>query len=77
MQSRDIGTKLAFVECRIPELHLHIDQQRQLLEALAFEEQDVTSAAIVLDSLLLSLFLCVEGRNRLRAELDIDASRAA
>ena len=77
MQSVDIQANLALVDRAIPELHLQIDQQRQLLEALAFEGQDLTSATIVLDSLLLSLFVCVERRNWLRAEIDVNAAHAA
>jgi hypothetical protein len=64
MQSLGIRGDLASVERQIPGLHLRIDEQRQLLETLAIEGQDLTSAAIVLDSLLISLFLCVENRHR-------------
>ena len=73
MQSSDISmnsaaTKLAETERGIPQLHTCIDQQRRLVEALALEGRDIASATIILDSLVFSLFLCVEDRQRLRAE---------
>ena len=58
MQSLGIRDDLALVERQIPELHLRIDEQRQLLETLVIEGQDLTSATIVFDSLLIGLFLC-------------------
>lgn len=49
---------------QVPELHARIDRQRQVIEQLAVEGHDITSAQIILDSLLLSLFLHVEERHR-------------
>jgi uncharacterized coiled-coil protein SlyX len=85
MQSLDIRTGLALAkllavaasteaDCRILELHARIDEQRQLIEELAIEGHDLASATIVLDSLQLSLILCVQERHRLRSQLD--ANRA-
>jgi hypothetical protein len=70
MQSLDLLSELAEAEYRVPEINARIDQQRELTENLADEGQDVTSAKIVLDSLLISLFLCVEHRQRLRSILN-------
>ena len=44
-----------------------IELQRQLLEHLDQAGDDLTSANIVFDSLLVSLSCCVEHRHRLRA----------
>jgi len=54
-------------DCRVPELHACIDRQRQLIEEMASEGHDITSAQIILDSLFLSLFLLVQDRHRLGA----------
>jgi hypothetical protein len=54
----------------VPELHARIDRQRQIIEELAIEGHDITSAQIILDSLLVSLFLHVQERHRLRATLN-------
>ena len=67
LQSRAIFTELAVAERRVSEINALVDRQRQLLEQLAREENDITSAEIMLDSLLLSLFLAAEERHRLRA----------
>ena len=50
----------------MPEINARIDEQRQIIENLAVNGHDITSAKIVLDSLLMSLFLCVQERQRLR-----------
>jgi len=55
---------------QVPELHARIDRQRQVIEQLAVEGHDITSAQIILDSLLLSLFLYVEERYRLNGALN-------
>ena len=52
-------------DAQVPELHARIDRQRQVIEQLTVEGHDITSAQIILDSLLLlSLFLHVEERHR-------------
>ena len=70
LQSHAILTELAVAERRVPEINAHVDRQRQLIERLAREGNDITSAEIMLDSLLLSLFLAAEERHRLRAMLN-------
>ena len=55
---------------QVPELHARIDRQRQVIEQLAAEGHDITSAQIILDSLLLSLFLHVQERHRLNTTLN-------
>ena len=80
MQPLDIHASSALIgetERGIPELHARIDRQRQLVEALAFEGKDLASATIILDSLLTSLFLCVEDRQRLRTKRDVREAHAA
>jgi len=62
--------RLAEAERRVPEVNALIDQQRQLIEELELHGIDLTSAKIVLDSLLLSLLLYVQDRHRLRAMLN-------
>ena len=59
--------KLVQAEYLVPEINACIDEQRQVVENLATQGHDITSAKIVLDSLLMSLFLCVQERQRLRA----------
>ena len=61
------STELAVAELQVPEINACVDRQRQLIEQLAAEGHDITSAQIVLDSLLISLFLAAEDRHRLRA----------
>ena len=61
--------ELAEAEYRVSKINARIDAERQLIEALAFEGQDISSGQLVLDSLLISLFLCVEERERLRVTL--------
>jgi hypothetical protein len=61
----NLALPIAEQDCRVPELHARIDRQRQLIEELAGEGHDITSAQIILDSLFLSLFLLVEDRHRL------------
>jgi len=66
----NLAWPIAEQDCRVPELHTRIDHQRQLIEELAGEGHDITSAQIILDSLFLSLFLLVEDRYRFRPMLD-------
>jgi hypothetical protein len=82
MQSSDISMNSAVIELAetergIPQLHTCIDQQRRLVEALALEGRDIGSATIILDSLIFSLFLCVEDRQRARAERHANKAHAA
>ena len=65
--------KLVQAEYLVPEINACIDEQRQVVENLATQGHDITSAKIVLDSLLMSLFLCVQERQRLRAGDSKDA----
>ena len=75
MHSGDLGinrkaAQLAEAERRVPEVNALIDRQRQLIEDLELHGVDLTSAKIVLDSLLVSLSLYVQDRHRLRAALN-------
>jgi hypothetical protein len=63
--------ELLEAESQVREMNLRIDAQRQLLESLALDDHDVTSAKIVLDSLLTSLFLWVRERERLRSMVKV------
>jgi hypothetical protein len=65
-----MATALAEAERRVPEVNALIDRQRQLIEELEQHGVDLTSAKIVLDSLLLSLSLSVQDRHRLRITLN-------
>ena len=76
MDTLDALAELAEAEYRVPEINAQIDAQRRLIEALAFEGHDITSAQLVLDSLLMSLFLCIEERQRLRSILNIKGAEA-
>jgi hypothetical protein len=73
----DAMTELADAECRVSEMNACIDRQRQHMEELAAEGHDITSAQIILDSLLISLYLSVESRHRLRTMLDSRKSKAS
>ena len=75
MQSFHIGSnwsaiELAEAERRVPEINALIDGQRELIEKLANNGFDITSAKIIFDSLLVSLSLCVQDRARLRSLLN-------
>jgi hypothetical protein len=63
--------ELLEAESQVREMNLRIDAQRQLIESLALDDHDVTSAKIVLDSLLTSLFLWVRERERLRSRVKV------
>jgi hypothetical protein len=67
MPSFEKLSKLVEAEYLVPEINARIDEQRQVVESLATQGHDITSAKIVLESLLVSLFLCVQERQRLRA----------
>jgi hypothetical protein len=58
-------TELKEVEHRIAESNLRIERQRQLIEKLAFEGRDISSAKIVYDSLCVTLSLHLQHRCRL------------
>ena len=62
--------QLAEAERRVPEVNALIDRQRQLIEDMELHGTDLTSAKIVLESLLLSLSLYVRDRHQLRAILN-------
>ena len=63
-------TELAVAERRVSEINACVDRQRQLIKQLAGAGKDITSAQIMLDSLIVSLFLAAEDRHRLRAMLN-------
>ena len=54
-------------ERRVAECNALIEDQRQLIEQLGNEGCDITSAQIVFDSLLVSLYLHLQDRQRLSA----------
>ncbi|HMF22934.1 MAG TPA: hypothetical protein VKG24_12510 [Pseudolabrys sp.] len=73
MQFGDVtltAVQLAEAERRVPEVNALIDRQRQVIEELDLHGIDLTSAKIVLDSLLVSLSLYVQHRHRLRARMN-------
>ena len=59
--------ELLEAEWRVAECNALIECQRLLIEGLAREGRDLTSAQLVFDSLHISLHLYVRERNRLRA----------
>jgi hypothetical protein len=63
-------TELLDAEWRIAETNALIEDQRELIEKLAYEDDD-TSAQIVFDSLCVSLALHVQTRHRLHAMLNV------
>ena len=65
-----IEVAVAEAERRVPELNDCVNRQRQLVKQLASAGKDVTSAQIMLDSLIVSLFLAAEERHRLRVMLN-------
>lgn len=65
-------TELAMAERRVPEINACVDRQRQLIKQLADAAKDTTSAEIMLDSLIVSLFLAAEDRHRLRVMLKMN-----
>ena len=73
LENDAILTELAAAERQVSEIDECVDRQRQLIEQLGCRGDDITSAEIMLDSLLLSLFLAAEERHRLRAMLNAKA----
>jgi uncharacterized membrane protein YfcA len=61
-------------EWHVAETNAHIERQRQLIEKLGYEGQDITSAQIVFDSLCVSRSLHLQHRYRLRAMLNVKAA---
>jgi hypothetical protein len=70
----DRMSELLEAERRVAEVNALIERQRQLIEELGYEGRDITSAQIVFDSLLVSLFLHVQDRHRFRAMLNVKAA---
>ena len=72
MQSGRIGedhpvAQLVYVERGVREINELIDRQRKLIEKLQESRSDLTSAKIVLDSLIVTLTLHVQKRDQLRS----------
>jgi len=61
--------ELAKADGQVREMVACVDRQRQLIWDLAEAGSDVSSAQIVLDSLLISVFLWVKERQRLHSLL--------
>ena len=61
--------ELAKADGQVREMVASVDRQRQLIWDLAEAGSDVSSAQIVLDSLLISVFLWVKERQRLHGLL--------
>ncbi len=66
--------ELLEAERRVAESNALIERQRRLIEELAYDCNDITSAQIVFDSLCVSLSLHVQARHRLRGMLNIQAA---
>jgi hypothetical protein len=66
--------ELLQAERRVAEAHALIEQQRKYIEKLVYEGRDIISAQIIFDSLLVSLSLHVQDRNRWRCRLTLSAS---
>jgi hypothetical protein len=62
-------TELAEAEGQVPEIGALIECQRQIIEESEQRGYDATSAGIVLESLLVSLSLYVQARDRLQGML--------
>ena len=79
MQSLNTGDgayDLAEAERRVSETLASIQCQRQLIEELKRDGHDLTSARIVLDSLLVSLALCLQDRHRRHIMLNAKGAEA-
>lgn len=59
--------QLAEVERRLLQIHTLIERQRELIEKLHEQGDDLTSPMIVFDSLHVSLSLYLQQRHRLRS----------
>jgi hypothetical protein len=68
--------ELLEAEQRVAEINVLVERQRQLIEDLAYEGHDTTSAQIVFDSLVRSLSLHVQDRHRLRVRLNLSTAKA-
>jgi hypothetical protein len=66
--------ELLEAERRVAEVNALIERQRQLIEKLGFEGQDITSAQIVFDSLCVSLSLHLRHRYQLRVMRNVKDS---
>jgi len=66
--------ELLEAEWRVAETNARIERQRQLIDHLEHDGQDVTSAQIVFDSLCLSLSLLLQHRYRLHAMQNVKAA---
>ena len=66
--------ELLEAERRVVENNGLIERQRRLIEKLAYEGHDITSAQIIFDSLCVSLSLHLQDRHRLRAMLNSKAA---
>ena len=64
----DRAIELLEAEWRIAECNALIERQRQLIEELGYKGRDVTSAQTVYDSLLVSLYLHLQDRQRLNGK---------
>jgi hypothetical protein len=68
---RSLGVSdLAEAERRLLEISVLIERQRQLIKELELDGHDLTSAQIVLDSLLISRSLYVQARYRVRCYVE-------
>ena len=61
--------KLVEAEYLVPEINARIDEQRQVVENLTTQGHDITSAKIVLDSLLMSFFCASKSVNDFEQEV--------
>lgn len=78
MQSLNTGDgAYDLAERRVSETLASIQCQRQLIEELERDGHDLTSARIVLDSLLVSLSLCLQDRHRRRVMLNAKCAAAS
>ena len=66
--------ELLEAEWRVAETNARIERQRQLIEKLGYDGQDITSAQIVFDSLCVSLSLYLQHRYRLLAVQTVTAA---
>ena len=67
-------SELLEAERRVAECNAVIECQRQLINELSYDGHDIASAQIVFDSLLVSLSLHVQDRQRLRATMNVKAA---
>ena len=68
--------ELLEAEGGVAETNERIERQRLLIEQLGYEGYDTTSAQTVFDSLLVSLALYLQERNRFRAVLNSKGAEA-